>query len=157
MEKQDRSESKLRRALLGAGLVIALAFTSLAPVEAAADGKPLEVAYYYRVRWGFQQEFERLFFKNHYPVLKEQMGEGGRIKAVNVYRPTFHGEGRADWTFLVVIQFSAWSVLGQPSPDEEIAKRLYPDQETFKREEQRRFEILDAHWDVPLTGVEPPR
>ena len=26
-----------------------------------------------------------------------------------------------------------------------------------KREEQRRFEILDAHWDVPLSPVEPPR
>jgi hypothetical protein len=32
----------------------------------------------------------------------------------------------------------------------EIAKRLFPDQETFKREEARRFELLQAHWDVPL-------
>jgi ATP phosphoribosyltransferase len=30
-------------------------------------------------------------------------------------------------------------------------------QDTFKREELSRFEILDAHWDVPLVGVEPPR
>ena len=147
--------------LLAAFLLAAflLAPALVAPALAAtavAEDKTVTVGYYYRVRWGFQQEFERLFFKNHYPVLKEQMGEGGRIKAVSVYRPTFHGEGRADWTFLVVIQFSGWSVLGQPSPDEEIAKRLYPDQETFKREEQRRFEILDAHWDVPLTAVEPP-
>jgi hypothetical protein len=138
-----------------AAMLVALA--SLAASPAVAQEKPVTVAYYYRVRWGFQQEFERLFFKNHYPVLKDQMGEGGRIKAVQVYRPTFHGEGRADWTFLVVIQFSSFGVLGGPSPDEAIAKRLYPDQETFKREEQRRFEILDAHWDVPLTPVEPPR
>jgi hypothetical protein len=130
----------------------------LAPVqEALAQEKPVSAAYYYRVRWGFQQEFERLFFKNHYPVLKEQMGQGGRIKAVHVYRPTFHGEGRADWTFLVVITFSDWSVLGGPSPDEAIARRLYPDQDTFRQEEQRRFEILDAHWDVPLTEADPPR
>ena len=137
--------------------LVVLAVLVLAPPPARGEEKPVTVAYYYRVRWGFQQEFERLFFKNHYPVLKEQIGEGGRIKAVSVYRPTFHGEGRADWTFLVVIQFSGWGVLGQPSPDEEIAKRLYPDQETFKREEQRRFEVLDAHWDVPLSEVEPPR
>ena len=83
---------------------------------ALAQEKPVAVGYYYRVRWGFQQEFERLFFKNHYPVLKEQMGEGGRIKAVNVYRPTFHGEGRADWTFLVVIPFSGWSVARRAEP-----------------------------------------
>ena len=138
-----------------ASAVVALA--TLAATPALAQEKPVTVAYYYRVRWGFQQEFERLFFKNHYPVLKEQMGESGRIKAVDVYRPTFHGEGRADWTFLVVITFSNWGVLGGPSPDEEISKRLYPDQETFRKEEQRRFEIVDAHWDVPLSPVEPPR
>jgi hypothetical protein len=137
--------------LLGTLLLPAL----LASRAAAAD-QPVRVAYFYKVRWGSQQEFERLFFKNHYPVLKEQMGEGGRIRDVSVYRPTFHGEGRADWTFLVVITFSSFETLGGPSPDEAIAKRLYPDQETFKREEQRRFEILDAHWDVPLTAVEPP-
>ena len=129
----------------------------VSPAVAAAQDKPVTAAYYYKVRWGFQQEFERLFFKNHYPVLKDQMGPGGRIKAVNVYRPTFHGEGRADWTFLVVITFSNWAALGGPSPDEAIAKRLYPDQETFKKEEARRFEILDAHWDVPIVEVEPPK
>ena len=129
----------------------------VSPALAAAQDKPVTAAYYYKVRWGFQQEFERLFFKNHYPVLKDQMGPAGRIKAVNVYRPTFHGEGRADWTFLVVITFSNWAALGGPSPDEAIAKRLYPDQETFKKEEARRFEILDAHWDVPIVEVEPPK
>lgn len=138
-----------------AGLALMLGPSLARP--ASADEKPVSAAYYYRVRWGFQAEFERLFFKNHYPVLREQMGPGGRIKAVSVYRPTFHGDGRADWTFLVVITFSSWSVMGGPSGEEAIAKRLYPDQETFRREEQRRFEILDAHWDVPLAEVEPPR
>jgi len=145
----------LRKAL--AVLVLSLLGLAALVAPAHAEGKPVTIAYYYRVRWGFQQEFERLFFKNHYPVLKEQTGPGGRIRFVNVYRPTFHGEGRADWTFLVVITFANWSVLGGPSPDEAIAKRLYPDQETFRKEEQRRFEIVDAHWDVPLSPVEPPK
>jgi hypothetical protein len=34
--------------------------------------------------------------------------------------------------------------------DAEIAARLYPDQATFKAEEARRFELLEAHWDVVL-------
>jgi len=35
-----------------------------------------------------------------------------------------------------------------------LAKQLYPDQETYKREEQRRFEILDAHWDIPIKPLD---
>src|SRR3972149_6214181 len=55
--------------------------------------EPFPIAYYYKVRWGFQQEFERLFFKYHYPLLVAQK-ERGRMLGVNVYRPNFHGEGR---------------------------------------------------------------
>src|SRR5439155_6536862 len=87
---------KRRTALAAAAALLAL---GAGPV--AAEEKPVRVAYYYKVRWGFQQEFERLFLKNHYPLLLAQKKEGTRIKAVNLYRPTFHREGRADWTFLV--------------------------------------------------------
>src|SRR4030095_1314140 len=125
------------------------------PAAAAAD-KPVRVAYYYKVRWGFQDEFEGLFLKNHYPVLQAQVG--GRLKSVNMYKPMYHGDGRADWTFAVVIVYQNWaSFLSVPGAEGEITKKLYPDQDTFKKEEARRFEILDAHWDVPLTEVEPPK
>jgi hypothetical protein len=134
-----------------------LLFVVLLAWSAAAQEQPVSAAYYYRVKWGFQQEFEQLFFKNHYPVLQAQMGDGKRIRAVHVYRPTYHGDGRADWTFLVVITFASPAAFVAPSGEEAIAKRLYPDQETFRKEEQRRFEILDAHWDIPLTAVEPPK
>jgi hypothetical protein len=139
-----------------AALAAAAALLALLASPAPAEEKPVRVAYYYKVRWGFQQEFERLFLKNHYPLLLAQKKEGTRIKAVNLYRPTFHGEGRADWTFLVVITFASWNAMGAPSSEEALARQLFPDQDAFKKEEQRRFEILDAHWDVPLTEVEAP-
>lgn len=41
--------------------------------------------------------------------------------------------------------------------DAGLIPRLFPDQPTYQREEQRRFEILDAHWDVALTDVELPK
>ena len=129
-------------------LALALATTT------GADEAPYQVAYFYKVRWGFQQEFERLFFKNHYPVLLAQK-ESGRIRDVQVLKPTFHGDGRGDWTFLTIITFKSFAVLGGPSGEEAIARRLFPDQETFRREEQRRFELIEAHWDVPLAPVPP--
>ena len=32
-------------------------------------------------------------------------------------------------------------------------KKLFPDQQTFDKEEQRRFELLLGHWDVPVRTV----
>ena len=144
----------MRRAL---ALTVLAALAVPAALAQQRSDKPVRVAYYYKVRWGFQQEFERLFLKNHYPVLVAQTKEGGRVKALSLYRPTFHGDGRSDWTFLVVITFTDWAALGAPFDEAALARQLFPDQETFRREEQRRFEILEAHWDVPLTEVEPPR
>ena len=137
-----------------ARLVLAATFPLLA-APAAAEESGYRAAYFYKVRWGFQDEFERLFLANHYPVLAAQK-ESGRIKAVEMYKPTFHGDGRSDWTFLVVITFRDWAAVGERSEEEAVIRRLYPDQETFKKQEQRRFEILDAHWDVPLTPLAAP-
>ena len=137
--------------------MVALFLAVLAlPAPARSQDGPVRAAYYYKVKWGYQDEFERLFFKNHYPVLQAQMGDKGRITGVEVMRPTYHGDGRADWTFLVVISFANMNAFVGPNEEAAIQKRLYPDQETFRKEEQRRFDILDAHWDVPLVRVTPP-
>ena len=65
--------------------------------------------------------------------------------------PENHGDGRADWTFAVELVRR-----GQAAEFDEAAafSKLFPDQAKFKREEQRRFELLVAHWDVPLNVVD---
>ncbi len=110
------------------------------------------VWYFYKVRWGFQQEFVDLFKRNHYPVLEAQLG--GRLASIKTYEPKYHGDGRADWTFAVSLTFRDAAALIAPSGEDEIARRLFPDQERFKVEERRRFELLDAHWDIPLKEID---
>jgi hypothetical protein len=112
----------------------------------------MTVWYFYKVRWGFQEEFLRLFRQNHYPVLKAQLGD--RFTAIRAFEPKFHGDGRADWTFAVSLTFKDAAMAVMPSQEQEIARRLFPDQERFKADERRRFELLDAHWDAPLKEVE---
>jgi hypothetical protein len=124
-----------------------------APAAQSAARADRTAWYFYRVKWGYQAEFVDLFQKNHYPVLKDQMKDG-RITAVRTYVPSYHGDGRADWTFAVAITFRDSAAMVGPSNEEAIIKRLFPDQATFRREERRRFEILDAHWDVPLNEVD---
>ncbi len=110
--------------------------------------RPVHVVYFYRVRWGHQDEFLELFTRNHWPVLRAQV-ESGRLLDVRLHVPRFHGDGRADWTVMVSITYRDWAVLEAHS-ETEIAARLFPDQEAYRAEEGRRFELVDAHWDVPL-------
>jgi hypothetical protein len=124
-----------------------------AQAPAAQAGRTERTAwYFYRVKWGFQDEFVTLFARNHLPVLREQM-KTGRIVDVRTYVPTYHGDGRADWTFAVAITFKDTTAMTGPSEDAAIALKLYPNQAKFKDEERRRFELLDAHWDVPLNEL----
>jgi hypothetical protein len=112
-------------------------------------GEPKTTWFFYTVKWGFQDEFLDLFQRNHYPVLKARM-QGGAYSAVRTYVPRYHGDGRADWTFAVELVARE----GAGPSEEEIIRKLYPDQAKFRKEEARRFEILDAHWDVPLNVVD---
>jgi hypothetical protein len=111
---------------------------------------PVEILYFYRTHWGAHDEFVALFRKNHWPILREQW-DAGRYLDVQLFTPRFHGEGRADWDVLVSITYRDWAAVQEHS-DGELTAGLYPDQETFRAEERRRFELLDAHWDVVLEG-----
>jgi hypothetical protein len=136
-------------------LLLMLSLTGLAqaPAPQTASNPQRTVWYFYRVKWGYQDEFQTLFARNHLPVLREEM-KAGRLVSVRTYVPAYHGDGRADWTFAVALTFRDGAAMTGPSGEEEIQKRLYPDRAKFQKEEQRRFEILDAHWDVPLNELD---
>ena len=113
--------------------------------------------YYYKVQWGRQQEFLQLFIKNHYPLLKKGV-ESGRMVSVKIETPANHMTEDSRWDYRVTIKFKN-SAVGTTSDPEEasLIKQLWPDQETYKKEEQRRFEVLLAHWDLPLTDITPKK
>jgi hypothetical protein len=111
-------------------------------------GKAVTIQYFYRIRWGFEEEWIDLFERNHWPLLREGL-KAGRYLEVRAYKPRFHGDGRADWNFEVTITYRDWAAVEEHT-DPAIVARLYPDKEKLSREEARRFELLDAHWDVPL-------
>lgn len=134
-------------------LLIASLLLNLCPALLAAADEPYVVEYYYKAKWGYADEFLQLFKKNHLPVLKKQI-ESGRILSVKIEKPRYHSTEDGRWDFRVTIAFKSAAAFHEPSGEEAIIKQLYPDQSTFKREEQRRFEILIAHWDVPLVTVE---
>jgi len=120
--------------------------------QTKAQDQPFVVDYYYKARWGYADEFLRPFKKNHYPILKKQI-ETGRILSVTMARPRYHSTEDGRWDYRVTIVFKSVAAAHDPGAEEAIIKQLYPDQKTFQQEEQRRFEILLAHWDVPVINV----
>jgi hypothetical protein len=141
-------------------LVLAAAAAPLlaqgAPPQGAPD-QPYTMEYYYKVQWGHQQEFLQLFLKNHYPLLQKVV-ETGRMLSVKIEQPSNHMTEDSRWDFRVTIRFKNSTLATTANPDEErFIKQLWPDQATYQREEQRRFEILLAHWDLPLTDITPAK
>ena len=139
-------------------LLFALCAPSMFAQGATPQGganQPYTLEYYYKVQWGRQQEFLQLFLKNHYPLLQKEV-ESGRMLSVKIETPSNHMTEDARWDYRVTIRFKNSTVATTANPDEEaMTRQLWPDQETYKREEQRRFEILLAHWDLPVSDVTP--
>jgi len=118
-------------------------------------GQPYTVEYYYKLPWGRQQEFLQLFLKNHYPLLEKIRGTG-RILSLKMETPAYHTTEDGRWDYRVTIRYKDSTVATTANPDEaRFKKELWPDQATFAKEEQRRFEILLAHWDLPVTDITP--
>ena len=122
---------------------------------AASEGsaQPFVIEYYYKAKWGHADEFLALFKKNHYPVLKKEM-DLGRMLKVSMTAPRYHTTEDGRWDFRVTIVFKNASIANDNFDSAALIKQLFPDQETYKKEEQRRFEILDAHWDLPIKDVD---
>ena len=123
-----------------------------AALQGAEGAAPYVIEYYYKAKWGHAEEFLTLFKKNHLPVLRKEI-EMGRILKVTMISPQYHATEDGRWDYRVTIVFKSAAIANDNFDSSTIAKQLYPDQETFKKEEQRRFEILEAHWDVPVKEV----
>jgi hypothetical protein len=125
-----------------------------APPQGTAD-QPYTMEYYYKLQWGHQQEFLDLFLKNHYPLLKK-IAATGRILSLKIETPANHTTEDGRWDYRVTIRYKDSTVATTANPDEAaFIKELWPDQATYQKEEQRRFEILLGHWDLPVTDITP--
>jgi hypothetical protein len=148
------------RALFAAALLAsAPAAAAAAQPTAATAPLPVTVEYYYRIKWGSSVEFKRLYDKNHAPLLLE-MQKRGFIRSIRVDEPFTHLAGGPRWDLRVTIVFrDATAAISDPEWDRlwsAAQKRLYPDKPAFDAEEDRRFALLEEHWDVIVNEVKDP-
>ena len=108
---------------------------------------------YYKAKWGFADEFIDLWKTNHYPLLKKAI-EKGDIISVTAEKPKLHSGEDTRWDFKVTLVFKNEKLAFDANLTEPYKKQLYPDLEKLKKDEQHRFELLIAHWDVMVEKIE---
>ena len=108
---------------------------------------------YYKVKWGFADEFINLWKVNHYPLLKKAIDKGDII-SVEAEKPKLHSGEDTRFDFKVTIVFKNEKLAFDPNLTKQYEKQLYPDLEKLRKDEQHRFELLIAHWDVMIEKIE---
>jgi len=150
--------------VLGASMVLLSAATVFTPLTAAQQSTPstnqtaktVTVEWVYRVKYGYQDEWFRIFRKYQIAILEKQK-QLGYVKEYTVFAPGLHTSEDSRWDYRVIIVRTAQDAPPGQSEDE-VAKQLFPDQAAFKKEENRRWELTANHWDLPIhiVQINPP-
>ena len=110
---------------------------------------------FYKVKWGFADEFIDLWKTNHYPLLKKAKDKGD-ILSVVATKPILHSGEDTRWDFKVTIVFKNEHLAFDPNLTTPYKNQLYPDSAKLVKDEQHRFELLLAHWDVMTETLKLP-
>jgi hypothetical protein len=149
-----------RQVLIALSLLSVLAFTPSATTAQQAvnsmttfPAKTETVEWVYRIRYGFHDEWFRIFQKYQIAILERQK-QLGYVKDYTIWAPGLHASEDSRWDFRIVITRASHDApTGQSESD--VAKQLFPDQEAFHRDENRRWELTKNHWDLPIHQVNP--
>src|ERR1700689_787350 len=145
----------LLAAALAALFLLSSAFAQQAPSnsssEASANAKPYLVEWVYKIKWGYADEFWEIFKKYQIATLNREK-ELGYVTSYTVYRPSLHTGEDTRWEYRVVI---AYKNQASSAHGGEVEKELFPDRATQKQEENRRWQITEAHYDLPIHAIDP--
>jgi hypothetical protein len=122
------------------------------PAAPLAAPGPVTVESYYRIRWGSLWEYMELYQRNHAPILVE-MQRQGFITAIRTETPFTHMAGDQRWDLRVTITYRDGNAASGSDPAydraaKEAGERLFPDRKKHLGEEDRRFAMIEEHWDV---------
>lgn len=135
-------------------LITLLLLFTVALVNAQSQAnQTFTVENYYKVKWGYADEFLELYKKNHFPLLKKAI-EKGDILSIKLEKPRQHSGEETRWDYRITLVFKNSQAAFDTNLTEPYKKVLYPDLDKLKREESRRFELLVAHWDVEVQPLD---
>lgn len=146
---------RLPKLLLGPILTLLFIFmvSSLEAQNANPSHDHITIESYYKVKWGYAQEFINLWMANHYPLQKKAK-EKGDIISITAEKPKEHSGEDTRWDFKVTVVYKNAELALEHSITDVYKKELYPDLAKLAKDEQYRFTLLIAHWDVLTEKIE---
>src|ERR1051325_4174162 len=140
-----QSKLSFSKAIIVAILFFVLLSTSIN--AQSSSSKPSDdyftIENFYKVKWGFADEFINLWKTNHYPLLKKAM-EKGDIISIAAEKPKLHSGEDTRWDFKVSIVFKNAILAFDANLTTPYRQQLCSDLEKLTRDEQHRFELLLA-------------
>jgi len=142
----------MKKIILLISIFVLLLFAGDREAKAQNKNEYFTIENYYKVKWGYAEEFIDLWKANHYPLLKKAK-EKGDIINVTAEKPKLHSGEDSRWDFKVIIIFKDAKTAFDPNLTEPYKEPIYHDLEKLKKVEQHRFELLLAHWDVMIENI----
>ena len=143
----------MKKILVTKSICLAVFILAVNLIYAQDKSSYFTIENYYKVKWGFADEFINLWKVNHYPLLKKAIDKGDII-SVEAEKPKLHSGEDTRFDFKVTIVFKNEKLAFDPNLTKQYEKQVYPDLEKLKKDEQHRFELLIAHWDVMIEKIE---
>jgi hypothetical protein len=111
---------------------------------------PYQVEWVYRVKWGHDEEFWKIFKATQIPVLDREK-QLGYVLGYKVYKPGLHTSEELRWNYRIVIIYK--DILSSTHGGE-LEKQLFPDQAAYAKEENQRWELVLSHYDLPIKEID---
>ncbi len=125
------------------------ALAQAAPFRAPA--KPYAVEWVYRVKYGYQAEWWKIFRTYQIAILDREK-QLGYVSGYTVTRPGLHTSEDSRWDYRIVITYPDQT---GATHEAEVDRQLFPDRAAEARAEQRRWELTLNHWDLPIHDIDP--
>jgi hypothetical protein len=129
-----------------AGIVV-----GINPPSPTAKDQPYVMESVYKVKDGHSEEYLQLLKKHQFKVLDREKLLGN-VLSYTVYHPRVGASENRPWDYRIVTVYKNPLV---PSQVNVVERQLFPDRETFSLDESHRLALTDAHWDLPLSEVDP--
>ncbi len=144
----------MRRLLLAALAASAAALAvSQSGAQAQPAAQPYKVEWVYKVKYGFQDEWWKIFQKYQIAILDREK-QLGYVTDYVVYRPGLHTSEDFRWDYRIEITYPNYA---GSTHEGEVDRQLFPDQAAEAKEDQRRWELTLNHGDLPIRVADPHR